>query len=232
MKNLLVNIDQLLEQSPVVDGDIALDERSSLLNTLSGILYLSAKRFIDILGSLTLLSILLPIMLLFSFLVRISSPGPAIFCQRRLTDGGRIFTIFKFRTMTSDAEANTGAVWAESNDPRITRVGSFMRKTRIDELPQLLNVLVGDMSLVGPRPERPIFAQELCKKFPSFKRRTDVKAGLTGLAQISSGYASSVEDYREKLAWDLLYVKHRSISLDIQILLRTISVVLRGTGAR
>ena len=134
--------------------------------------------------------------------------------------------------MASDAESTTGAVWAASEDPRVTRLGKFMRKTRLDELPQLLNVLVGDMSLVGPRPERPVFAKALTEKFPSFIRRTDVKAGLTGLAQVASGYASSVDSYREKLAWDLLYIHHRSFWLDIQILFRTVFVVLRGTGAR
>ena len=230
MKQFLVDIDQLLEKKPSLD--LHLEREKSLINTLRAVLYSSLKRLVDILGSLLLLSILLPVMVIFSVLVRISSPGPAIYCQRRLTEGGRIFTIFKFRTMNPDAEANTGAVWAMSDDPRITKIGSFMRKTRIDELPQLLNILIGDMSLVGPRPERPVFAKELSRKYPRFVRRTDVKAGLTGLAQVSSGYASSVDDYREKLAWDLLYVKHRSIWLDIQILLRTITVVLRGTGAR
>ncbi len=194
--------------------------------------YEVSKRFLDIFLSLTLLTFVFPLMVVLSILIRFSSPGPAIYCQRRLTDGGKVFTIFKFRTMGTDAERGSGAVWAADKDPRITPLGHFMRKTRLDELPQLLNVVIGDMSLVGPRPERPEFARELEKKFPSFSKRTQVKAGLTGLAQISSGYAASVDSYKEKLAWDRLYVQRRSFMLDLRIMLRTISVVIKGDGAR
>jgi lipopolysaccharide/colanic/teichoic acid biosynthesis glycosyltransferase len=194
--------------------------------------YTMCKRFIDILGSLALLSLVLPVMLLVSLLIRVSSPGPAIYCQKRLTDRGKTFTMFKFRTMNCDAESRSGAVWADTNDPRVTRIGKLLRRTRLDELPQLLNIVIGDMSLVGPRPERPELALELRNELKLFYRRTEVKAGLTGLAQIASGYAASVEGYREKLAWDLLYIQKRSLLLDFQILLKTVWVVLSGRGAR
>jgi lipopolysaccharide/colanic/teichoic acid biosynthesis glycosyltransferase len=203
---------------------------------LRRLLYLSTysmcKRFIDILGSLALLALLLPVMLLISILIRLSSPGPAIYCQKRLTDRAKTFTMFKFRTMREDAEAASGAVWADESDPRVIPIGAFLRRTRLDELPQLLNVLTGDMSLVGPRPERPELARTLRKQLPSFHRRTEVRAGLTGLAQTTSGYASCVEGYREKLAWDLLYIKRRSLLLDLLILGKTVAVVLTGRGAR
>lgn len=195
-------------------------------------LYLMSKRFIDILVSLALLALLLPLMLLISVVIRLSSPGPAIYCQKRLTGRHRTFTIFKFRTMTSDAEQGSGAVWAEDEDPRITPIGRVLRKTRLDELPQLLNVLIGDMTLVGPRPERPELARELEKELPGFRRRTKVRAGLTGLAQVASGYAASLDSHRRKLAWDLIYLKHRSFLLDLRIILQTIWIVLTGRGAR
>ncbi len=194
--------------------------------------YSMLKRFIDILVSLALLGLLLPVMLLISLLIRASSPGAAIYCQRRLTDRSKTFTMFKFRSMSSDAEASSGAVMADVGDPRVTKIGAFLRRTRLDELPQLLNVLTGDMSLVGPRPERPELALTLREELPGFQRRTKVRAGLTGLAQTTSGYASCVDGYREKLAWDLLYIKRRCLLLDVQILFKTIWVVLSGRGAR
>lgn len=199
---------------------------------LREVLYFTSKRFVDILVSLALISLLLPLMLLVSVLIRICSPGPAIYCQKRLTDGGKTFTMFKFRTMRLDAESGCGAVWAADRDPRVFRIGRILRLTRLDELPQLLNVLIGDMSLVGPRPERPELARELAKEFPSFNKRTEVKAGLTGLAQIASGYASSIDSYKEKLAWDLVYIRNRSLLLDLQIILKTVIVVIRRSGAR
>jgi lipopolysaccharide/colanic/teichoic acid biosynthesis glycosyltransferase len=207
-------------------------DKDGIFERLSTICYEVSKRFIDIFLSLTVLTFLFPIMVILSIIIRCSSPGPAIYCQRRLTDGDKTFTIFKFRTMSTDAERTSGAVWAADRDPRITPFGHFMRKTRLDELPQLLNVVIGDMSLVGPRPERPEFARELEQKLPSFSKRTQVKAGLTGLAQISSGYAASVDSYKEKLAWDRLYVQRRSFMLDLRIMIRTVAVVFRGDGAR
>lgn len=199
---------------------------------LKELVYCSVKRLLDIFGSLVLLAFAVPVMLVISLAVRLSSPGPAIYCQKRLTDGRRTFTIFKFRTMGSNAESGSGAVWAESEDPRVTRIGRMLRVTRLDELPQLFNVLIGDMSLVGPRPERPELARKLAKELPGFNRRMEVKAGLTGLAQIGSGYAASVDSYKTKLAWDLLYIQNRSLLLDLKILFQTVRVVLTGIGAR
>lgn len=201
----------------------------SYLNTL---IYDAWKRLFDILGSLTLLVFAVPVMLFLSLIVRLSSPGPAIYAQRRLTAGKRVFTMFKFRTMVSNAESGSGAVWAKKDDPRVTKIGKFMRKTRLDELPQLMNVLIGDMSLIGPRPERPEIAKDLEKEFPNFMKRCDVPAGLTGLAQVSSGYADSVDSYKDKLKHDLEYVATRSPLLDLKIALKTVLVILTGDGAR
>lgn len=195
-------------------------------------LYDGMKRFLDILLSLAMLVFAVPLMLFLSVIIRLSSPGPAIYCQKRLTTHGRVFTIFKFRTMVSNAENGTGAVWAKKGDARITPLGKFMRKTRLDELPQLINVLIGDMSLIGPRPERPEFATQLQKEFSEFKKRYEVPAGLTGLAQVSADYADSLDSYKTKLHYDLEYVRNRSLLLDIKILLRTVIVICTGRGAQ
>ena len=208
------------------------DYRTLSFQNLRNLTYLSLKRVLDILVSLAMLTLLGPLMLIISVGIRLCSPGAAIYCQKRLTDGGKMFTMFKFRTMSTDAESVSGAVWADMNDPRVTSIGKLLRKTRLDELPQLLNVLIGDMSLVGPRPERPELARKLVKELPSFKRRLDVKAGLTGLAQIGPGYAADVISYREKLAWDIVYIQNRSLWLDLKIIVRTVYVVLTGFGAR
>ncbi len=194
--------------------------------------YNSWKRLFDITLALALLFFVVPIMIVLSLIIRLTSSGPAIYCQRRLTTNGRIFTMFKFRTMVTDAEINTGATWAKKNDPRVTRLGRIMRRTRLDELPQLINVLIGDMSLIGPRPERPEIAKDLCKEFGTFNERYKVPAGLTGLAQVSSGYADSVDSYKTKLLYDILYVRKRSIKLDLIITIKTVYVLLTGHGAR
>lgn len=194
--------------------------------------YEAGKRIVDLIASSTLLLILSPVISATAFSVLITSGRPVVFRQARLTKGGRVFTLLKFRTMRTDAEAGTGAVWAQEKDPRVTSIGRFLRVTRLDELPQLVNVLSGDMSLIGPRPERPEIAEELRKQFPSFHRRLEVKAGITGLAQVYGGYASSIESYRQKLALDLLYIKRRSIALDTVIAIRTVLVILTGSGAR
>ena len=148
-----------------------------------------------------------------------------------MTRNGRGFFIYKMRTMRTDAEAN-GAVWAQASDPRITKVGNFLRQSRIDEMPQLFNVLRGDMSLVGPRPERPKFIAELAEKLPLYHERHMVKAGLTGWAQINYPYGASLDDARSKLSYDLYYVKNFSIYFDLLILLQTLRVVLWPSGAR
>ncbi|MFN8391951.1 MAG: sugar transferase [Bdellovibrionota bacterium] len=195
-------------------------------------IYTPIKRVLDFVSALVLLVVLLPVLAAVALLVRVSSSGPVIFRQRRLTDGGREFTMFKFRTMYENAERSTGAIWASSKDPRITTVGRFLRKSRLDELPQLVNVLRGEMSLIGPRPERPELVDSLEKELPSFRRRMEVRAGITGLAQTANGYASSIESYRKKLAFDILYVKNHCFLLDMRIAMRTVYVILTGSGSR
>lgn len=190
------------------------------------------KRFFDLSLSLAMLIILAPVLLVVALLVKLTSKGSVIYSQLRLTEGGRPFYLFKFRTMRQDAERSTGPVWASTDDPRITKIGKFLRRTRLDELPQLINVIQGDMSLIGPRPERPEISFELSKKFHRFNDRLKVKAGLTGLAQIGSGYAACIKSYRRKLAHDIVYVRRKSVLLDLKIAFRTISVILSGDGAR
>lgn len=194
--------------------------------------YDALKRAGDILGALLLITALSPVIAIVALLVKITSRGPVVFKQDRMTRNGKVFTMLKFRTMVLDAERATGAVWASSDDPRITPIGRFLRTYRLDELPQLWNVIRGDMSLIGPRPERPEIVEKLENEFPAFNRRLAVKAGLTGLAQVSGGYASCLRSYRKKLALDLIYVENRCLLLDLRIALKTIMVVLTGSGAR
>ena len=188
-------------------------------------------RVFDILLSIILLISTLPIMCIVGLLVRLGSVGPILYRQERVGLNGATFTLFKFRSMRSDAEAN-GPRWAQMRDPRVTRLGSFMRKTRIDELPQLLNILRGEMSFIGPRPERPHFVEQLEKVIPCYRERCRVKPGLTGWAQVNYPYGASVEDARAKLSFDLYYVKNRSFFLDVLILLSTVRVILLQEGAR
>lgn len=185
----------------------------------------------DILLSLALLLFTLPLMLLTALLIRFDSPGPVLYRQQRVGLRGRPFTLFKFRSMCVDAETR-GPVWAASCDPRVTRVGTVIRLTRIDELPQLVNVLRGEMSLIGPRPERPHFVRQLAMEIPLYCERASVRPGLTGWAQINYPYGASVEDARVKLSYDLYYVKHRSVKLAALILFSTTWVVLFRKGAR
>jgi sugar transferase (PEP-CTERM system associated) len=192
---------------------------------------LFAKRLLDILAAGVGLVLALPFMILVALAVRLDSPGPVFFRQDRVGRGGREFTLWKFRSMRTDAEAG-GARWAVQGDPRVTRVGRFIRKTRLDELPQLWNVLTGDMSLVGPRPERRMFVQQLKEVCPWYEQRLVVRPGLTGWAQIKAPYASSFEESIEKLKFDLYYIKNLSLFLDISILLSTARIVLLGRGAR
>ncbi|HKI03247.1 MAG TPA: TIGR03013 family XrtA/PEP-CTERM system glycosyltransferase [Thermoanaerobaculia bacterium] len=192
---------------------------------------LFAKRLLDIVASGIGVVLALPFMLLVALAVRLDSPGPVFFRQDRVGRGGREFTLWKFRSMRTDAEAG-GARWAVQGDPRITRVGRFIRKTRLDELPQLLNVLLGDMSLVGPRPERRMFVEQLKEACPWYEQRLVVRPGLTGWAQIKAPYASTFEESIEKLKFDLYYIKNLSLFLDISILLSTARIVLLGRGAR
>jgi len=174
----------------------------------------------------------LPLMLLAALLVWATSKGPVLYKQTRVGLNGKYFSVLKFRSMFLDAEAATGAVWASRNDPRITMVGKYLRKFRIDELPQFWNVLRGDMSFVGPRPERPEFVQALSEKIPFYRQRHCVKPGLTGWAQINHKYGDTIEDTITKLEYDLYYIKHISFSLDTYIMLNTLKTVILGRGAQ
>jgi sugar transferase (PEP-CTERM system associated) len=173
-----------------------------------------------------------PIMLLVALLVRLSSPGPALFRQQRVGKNDEVFTLFKFRSMYRDAEALSGAVWAKLDDPRITPAGRWLRGLRLDELPQLFNVLKGDMSIVGPRPERPEFVAELAERIPYYRQRHCVKPGITGWAQINHKYGDTIEDTITKLEYDLYYIKNLAPALDAFIIFHTAKVMLLWRGAR
>ncbi len=191
-----------------------------------------SKRAMDVAVSAIMLLGALPLMALTALLIKLEGPGPVFYRQQRTGLGGVPFTVFKFRSMTVDAEAAGKPRWAQQQDPRVTRVGSVIRPMRIDELPQLINVLRGEMSMIGPRPERPHFVEQLAKVIPFYAERSCVKPGLTGWAQVNFPYGASVEDAREKLAYDLYYVKNRSLLLDLLILVSTVRVVLFREGAR
>ena len=170
-------------------------------------------------------------MVLTALAIRLESPGPTLYSQVRAGEFGKLFTIYKFRSMRTDAE-KAGAQFAQENDPRVTRVGKFIRKTRLDELPQLWNVLRGDMSMVGPRPERPVFIEQLEQQVPFFKQRLYVKPGVTGHAQVRCRYGASTDDMVEKLQYDLYYIKSYNLFFDLSIMLDTVKVVLLRIGAR
>jgi sugar transferase (PEP-CTERM system associated) len=190
---------------------------------------LRIKRLTDILLALALLVLTLPVMAVVAVLVRLESRGPAIFRQARTGLGGREFQILKFRSMADDAERD-GPQWAQSSDPRVTRLGRALRRLRIDELPQLVNVLKGEMSFIGPRPERPVFNATLEHEIPLYNLRHLVRPGITGWAQVMYPYGASIEDAREKLQYDLYYIKNYSVLLDIGIVFKTLRVVLMGKG--
>jgi sugar transferase (PEP-CTERM system associated) len=195
-------------------------------------LLMAAKRVLDLVGSAAGLVIGAPIVLLCAVAVKCTSRGPVFFHQRRVGLRGREFTVHKLRTMRADAEADTGPVWSAANDNRVTVVGGVLRRTRLDELPQLWNVLTGEMSLVGPRPERPEFVSQLTEGIPFYGQRHVLKPGLTGWAQVRYTYGASVEDAIEKLQYDLYYIKNLSIALDLVIMLETIKTVVTRRGAR
>jgi len=189
------------------------------------------KRILSLLVSSVMLVVTSPIMLLMMLLIKLDSKGPAFYKQERVGQDGNTFTLIKFRSMRHDAEKGTGPVWSADADDRITRMGRFMRRTRLDELPQFINVLRGDMSLVGPRPERPHFVQQLVESIPFYHMRHIVKPGITGWAQINYGYANTLEHTVEKLQYDLFYIKNMSWLLDSLILLETIKTVLVRKGS-
>ena len=202
---------------------------SSGFDLLQNPIGLRLKRALDLLMSGMFLIVAAPLILVLMFLIRLDSSGPAVYRQRRIGEGGAVFTLYKFRSMTSNAEQD-GAKWASVGDARTTRVGKLLRTTRLDELPQLWNVLRGDMSFIGPRPERPEFTAMLEKQIPYYDLRHLVKPGITGWAQVMYSYGASVDDAREKLQYDLYYIKHYSLLLDVAILFKTVRVVLLGRG--
>jgi exopolysaccharide biosynthesis polyprenyl glycosylphosphotransferase len=231
---------------------VEIEEVSSLLERLTGKLQVQGLRpssllfcegfnmkrslritqqIASVLVAFLILLLFLPAFPVVVLLVWLSSPGPVFFSQTRVGVGGKHFQVYKFRTMFTDAESR-GARWATKNDPRVTKVGAFLRKTRIDEIPQLWNVLRGDMSFVGPRPERPEFTSWLEQEIPFYYLRHMIRPGLTGWAQVRYGYGATLEESQEKLAYDLYYLKHKSLGLDLLIMFETIKTIVRRRGAQ
>jgi len=193
---------------------------------------LAAKRIIDVIVSLIGLILATPLALITALAIRLESPGPIFYRQERVGQNERHFTLIKFRSMADNAEAQVGPVWAVENDPRLTRVGAVIRKLRIDEIPQMIAVLKGEMSFVGPRPERPFFVERLKQNIPYYDLRHSVKPGITGWAQISYRYGDNEQDAVEKLQYDLYYIKHMSPIFDLQIIFESFKVILFSSGAR
>jgi sugar transferase (PEP-CTERM system associated) len=190
------------------------------------------RRLLNFFVALVALLLSLPLIPLIVLAVKLGSPGPALYRQQRVGRRGKIFYCYKFRTMRQDAEADTGATWAADSDPRITRIGRFLRSSRLDEIPQLWCVLKGDMHFVGPRPERPEFVEWLRKEIPYYGVRHVVRPGITGWAQVQYKYGNTLEDAREKLQYDLFYIKNASLGLDLLIMFQTIKIVVLGRGAK
>ncbi len=226
-RHLPLHRDSAADAADGGEGALASEDDEAVLKT--GLL--TAKRGVDILLSLAVLIFLSPLLLLTALAIRLDSPGPAIYRQTRIGLGGKPFTLWKFRSMREDAEKN-GPQYAAVNDTRVTRLGRILRKYRIDEFPQAVNVLRGDMSFIGPRPERPEFVAELERKIPDYHARHMIKPGITGWAQVKYEYAASVEGARKKLVYDLYYIRNFSIILDIVILFMTVRVALFGLGSR
>ena len=219
------------------NGHLQLDSMNASWMILSdgfdqGMLRDTAKRLFDLLVSSAMLLVCLPVMALTALLIKLESPGPVLYRQERVGQGCRNFTILKFRSMCVDAEKDGKPRWARQNDSRVTLTGRFIRRTRIDELPQIFNVFFGEMSFVGPRPERPYFVQDLTQKIPYYGVRHTVKPGITGWAQVRYPYGATDEDAMHKLQYDLYYVKNHSVFLDLMILFQTAQVVLWGKGVR
>jgi lipopolysaccharide/colanic/teichoic acid biosynthesis glycosyltransferase len=192
----------------------------------------AVKRDFDLVMSAVLLICAAPVLAILAILIKLDSGGPVFYWQERVGRGGRIFRLHKLRTMRQDAEKLSGPVWAAQKDPRVTRMGAFLRMTRFDEIPQTFAVFRGHMSFVGPRPERPFFVQQLKTQVPFYGMREAVKPGITGWAQIRYPYGSSVDDARAKLEYDLYYVQHQSLFLDLAICFHTVKTVIFGRGAR
>ena len=214
---------------PVLNLEYGWYIRNRGYNLLHDRVGLRLKRLADFLFAIIGMAIAFPLIIVIAVLVYFDSPGSVIFRQRRVGINGSIFTLYKFRSMVKDAE-KVGAQWSEVGDPRVTRLGKFLRASRLDELPQLWNLIVGNMSLIGPRPERPEFVEQLKQEIPFYELRHQVPPGLTGWAQVMYAYGSSVKDARIKLEYDLYYIKNHSIRLDLAIILRTFVVILKGLG--
>jgi sugar transferase (PEP-CTERM system associated) len=224
-------LENLTRKVPVETLDDHWFVSTTLHGVRKGLYTVLAKRLLDVVAAVLGLILSLPIIIISTLLVKLDSKGPAFYKQKRVGQNGRVFVLCKFRSMYQGAEQN-GAVWASSNDDRVTRFGRLLRKFRIDELPQLWNVLRGDMSVVGPRPERPEFVDKLAKEIPYYSLRHVIKPGITGWAQINYRYGASTHDAIEKLKYELFYIKNMSLLLDIYIMIRTIRVVLFREGAR
>jgi exopolysaccharide biosynthesis polyprenyl glycosylphosphotransferase len=194
--------------------------------------FMALRRLISVSLALTGLLLILPVIPLVVLAIKLDSRGPVFYKQQRVGRNNIPFYVYKFRTMTQDAEAKTGAVWAGANDPRITRIGKFLRSSRLDEIPQLWCVLRGDMAFVGPRPERPEFVEWLTKEIPYYPVRHVVRPGVTGWAQVRYKYGSTVEDAKEKLQYDLYYIKNISIGLDLMIMFQTVKTIILARGAQ
>jgi len=193
---------------------------------------LSFKQFNDYFIALLLLVLFSPIMIIISAAIKLTSPGPIFYRQERVGKGGINYQIIKFRSMKVGAEKNSGPIWAKENDKRISPIGNFLRKSHFDELPQIFNVLKGEMSIIGPRPERPFFVNKLKTEIPMYLDRLNVKPGITGLAQVRNRYDENLEDVKRKVKYDKLYIKKMSFYLDFKVLLWTVIVILTGKGVR
>jgi sugar transferase (PEP-CTERM system associated) len=193
---------------------------------------LSIRRVVSAIVAGLAMVVLMPVFLVMAVLIKLDSPGPVIYSQTRVGQNGKLIRIYKFRSMRNDAELNGGALWAVKDDPRVTRVGRFIRKSRIDELPQLFNVFKGELDFVGPRPERPEFVEKLQRLIPYYSLRHTVKPGITGWAQVMFHYGGTIEESKEKLQYDLFYIKNMSVKLDLLILFHTLKIVILGRGAR
>lgn len=190
----------------------------------------TVKRVMDIVVSLLVITLGMPLWLLIALAIRIDSRGPVLYRQERVGKNGRVFSILKFRSMRSDAEKHSGPTWADKKDPRVTRVGRILRRTHLDEIPQFVNILDGEMSLVGPRPERPFFVEQFVREIPLYRRRLNVRPGLTGWAQVKHKYDASMEDVRMKLRFDLFYIENMSLRMDMKILFHTVFRVILAKG--
>lgn len=194
--------------------------------------FIEFKRFFDVAAGALGILIACPIMAMTAIFIKIVSPGPAFFSQKRVGLGGEAFNMYKLRTMKLDAEQDTGPVWAKKDDHRLIKFGKIIRRLHIDELPQLLNVFKGEMSIVGPRPERPVFVEKLSAEINEYKKRLSIKPGITGLAQVWHKYDETIKDVKKKIKYDLLYIRKMCFLVDLRILFRTLVVAVTGKGAR